>query len=237
MSGVLIVFATALSACGFDDSLYFGWDDRRVICARSIDDSERSVDVPGLLQRMDDAITYRQVYNLYSHVPGMTVSYDLIDQVLDGAVARQLSFVTYGDMLDASDPRGGLALAFDDQSVDAWFTLRDTLRRHGARVTFFVTRYLQLPDQARAELRELAADGHDIEAHGVDHLDAVKYVAAHGMEAYLRDEALPSVDALVADGYPASVFAYPFGSHDEDIDRALLDHVALVRTTAGPCPW
>jgi peptidoglycan-N-acetylglucosamine deacetylase len=152
-------------------------------------------------------------------------------------VRRGLAFVTYRDMLDLSDPRAGLSLAFDDDAIDAWSTLRETLAAHDARVTFFVTRYHAQSAEARAQLAALAADGHDIEAHGVDHLDATAYVAAHGMEAYLRDEALPSIDQLVADGYPASVFAYPFGVHDDAIDRALLDHVALVRTTAGPCPW
>jgi peptidoglycan/xylan/chitin deacetylase (PgdA/CDA1 family) len=89
----------------------------------------------------------------------------------------------------------------------------------------------------KGELFELAAEGHDIQAHGVDHLSAPEYVATHGLEAYLRDEALPSVDALIADGFPASVFAYPRGERNDEIDRALLEHVDLVRTTAGPCPW
>jgi hypothetical protein len=234
----LVGITAALSGCtGFDDAVFFPWDDRRVLCAQPIDDHMLPYDLGRVLERMDDAVAHREVYDIYAHVPGVSITTEHIERVLDEAVRRKLDFVTYHDMLDRTDPRAGLALAFDDDSVDAWATLRDTLRRHGARVTFFVTRYGQYSDQAKAEIQTLAADGHDIQAHGVNHLDATQYVAEHGIDAYLRDEALPSVDQLVADGYPASVFAYPGGAHTDDIDRAMLEHVDLVRTTAGPCPW
>jgi hypothetical protein len=231
------VAAMWMGCGGFDDALFFGWDDRRVLCAQSIDDINHTLDLPRILGRMDDAAVSHQVYDVYAHVPGMTVSPQLIDRVLEEAAQRDLGFVTYHDMLDRTHPRAGLALAFDDDAVDAWSTLRETLHRHAAHVTFFVTRYHLFSDEAKARLRELAADGNDVEAHGVNHLEAPAYVAAHGLEAYLQDEVLPSVDRLIADGYPASVFAYPRGVHDDEIDRALLEHVALVRTTARPCPW
>jgi hypothetical protein len=232
-----LVCLLAVSGCGFDDALYFPWDDRRVLCAQSIDDLNHLLDLQRVLGRMDDAATYHEVFDIYAHVPGETVSPQLIDRVLDEAASRNLAFVTYHDMLDRTNPRGGLALAFDDARIDQWFTLRDTLRRHNAHVTFFVTRYYDFSETGRAELAQLAADGNDIEAHGVDHLDAVEYAAAHGVDAYVLDQVLPSVDILRADGYPTSVFAYPFGSRNDDLDRALLEHVDLVRTTAGPCPW
>ena len=90
----------ALSGCGFDDALFFGWDDRRVMCGQVIDDIGRDLDVGRVLGRMDDAATYRQVYNVYAHTPGVTVSRAWIDRVLDEAVRRRLAFVTYHDMLD-----------------------------------------------------------------------------------------------------------------------------------------
>jgi hypothetical protein len=234
---ILAFVAVALSACDFDDGMYFGWDDRRVVCAQSIDDLKFLIDLPRVLSHLDEAVAHEEVFDVYAHVPGVTITYELIDRLLDEAVSRKLSFVTYHDMLDHSNPRGGLALAFDDARVDEWFSLRDTLRRHGAHVTFFITRYSEFSEQGRAELAELAADGHDIEAHSVDHLNAVDYSARSSVDAYVTDQVLPSIEILRADGYPATVFAYPFGAHNDQLDRAILEHTDLVRTTAGPCPW
>lgn len=234
--------ALLLAGCGsFDDALYFNWDDRRVVCAQNVDNLDHKLNLTKVVDRMQAAAANRQVYNLYAHVPGAvpgeTVSIELLENVLAEAERLHLGFVTYHDMLDHSAPRAGLALSFDDDAVDAWFAMRGMLRQHGARVTFFVTRYHSMSDATKAELFELAGLGHDIQGHGVEHLSAPQYVAEHGLEAYLRDEALPSIDALVADGLPASVFAYPRGERTDEIDRALLEHVDLVRTTAGQCPW
>jgi hypothetical protein len=237
--GWFVACAGVIAGCtqSFDNSLYFGWDDRRVLCAQVIDDENGIIDLRRLRTHMDDAVAHDEVYDLYGHIPGVSVRPQMVDHVLDDAVARKLSFVTYRDMLDLSDPRAGLALAFDDNAVDAWMTMRETLTRHGARVTFFVTRYAQMSDEYKADLKLLAADGPDIEAHGVNHLDAAKYVADHGLDAYLQDEVLPSISVLIADGYPVHAFAYPFGSHSAEIDQALLQHIDLVRTTNSPCPW
>jgi len=233
-----VTCATALAACSadFNDELYFRWDDRRVQCSQVIDDRNFLVDMHRLADRMDDAVAHGAVYNIYAHIPGQTIDLAMIDRLLAKAERRHLSFVTYRDMLDVSDPRPGLALSFDDDAVDAWLTMRDILKEHHARVTFFVTRYAAMTPEARAGVRQLADDGHDIEAHSVNHLNAPKYVADHGLDAYMKDEALPSIAVLEADGYPVTTFAYPFGARSAELDHALLEHVAMVRATAGTCP-
>jgi peptidoglycan/xylan/chitin deacetylase (PgdA/CDA1 family) len=234
---VSLVAGALLSGCTFNDKLFYDWDDRRVLCSMSIDDDKPGFELAQVLDHLDEAAATGEVFNAYAHQPGLSIQLATIDHVLEAAEARGLDFVTYSELLDRTAPRAGLALAFDDDDVAGWLTIRDTLRRHGAHVTFFVTHYAAMTDEARAGIRQLASDGHDIEAHGVDHAHAPAYVAAHGLDAYLADEALPSIDVLVADGYPAVAFAYPFGERTEALDRALLEHVALVRTTAGPCPW
>jgi peptidoglycan/xylan/chitin deacetylase (PgdA/CDA1 family) len=136
-------------------------------------------------------------------------------------------------------------LSFDDQAVDTWYAARPMFAAHGARVTFFITRYWIFSAQGRDELHQLAADGHDIEAHTIDHLRAPDYVADHGLRAWLDDEALPSIDVLTADGFdPPVAFAYPFGVRTGETDRAMLDHVSVLRSVsfsfsapvADPCP-
>src|SRR5207249_4999198 len=115
------------------------------------------------------------------------------------------------DLAEGGTRRGGLALAFDDNAPDAWVTMRDALAAHGARVTFFVSRWSEMTAPQHAEIVELARDGHDIEPHTVNHLHGPDYVAQHGMDAYLNDEVLPSFQVLVDAGFPPPrAFAYPF---------------------------
>ena len=100
-----------------------------------------------------------------------------------------------------------------------------------------------LDAERRAALHELALRGHAIEAHSVDHLRAPLYVEQHGLTAYLRNEALPSVEWLRADGFDVTSYAYPYGARTSEIDAALLARIPLVRSVsftwtgvADPCP-
>jgi hypothetical protein len=63
------------------------------------------------------------------------------------------------------------------------------------------------------------------------------------MDAYLSDEIDPSIDALVAEGFNVTTFAYPFGVRTDETDQALLTRVKLLRSIAvtytgieNPCP-
>jgi peptidoglycan/xylan/chitin deacetylase (PgdA/CDA1 family) len=134
-------------------------------------------------------------------------------------------------------------LSFDDTSVDAWVSTLPLLAQYHARVTFFVSRYRELSDAQHAELHQLAAAGHDVEAHSVQHLRAPVYVEERGLAAYLADEAQPSIDALVGEGFDVTTYAYPFGDRTSELDRALLARVQLLRSVAftypidsGGCP-
>ena len=74
------------------------------------------------------------------------------------------------------------------------------------------------------------ADGHELQAHGVNHLREPPYVEANGLQALLDNEVLPSIEAMRADGYPVEAFAYPFGARTSEIDDAVLEHVSIVRS-------
>jgi peptidoglycan/xylan/chitin deacetylase (PgdA/CDA1 family) len=163
--------------------------------------------------------------------------------VLAGARDRGLAFITYDDFARGDVASPGLALSFDDTSVQAWVDLIPLFARYGARVTFFVSRYVALDDADHALLHQLADAGHAIEAHTVLHLHAPDYVAHHGLATYLEDEVVPSIDALRTDGFDVAAFAYPFGERTEEIDRAILDYVPVLRSVSytwspieSPCP-
>src|SRR5690606_37432110 len=119
---------------------------------------------------------------------------------------------------------------FDDAAVDAWYEIRELLSAHGAKVSFYVTRFDRINQERRDKLRELEADGHSIEAHSLRHLVAPDFVEEHGLRAYMDREALPSIELLREAGFDPVAYAYPFGARTSEIDRALLEHVQMVRS-------
>ena len=227
-----------LAGCHDEHWLTYPWDDRRIVCSQTIDDLTE--DAPWNLVEDQMAVAERTgaVLTLHAHAPGVTISTEAIARVLHRAEEHHLEFLTYRDLSPDATPRAGLALAFDDNAIDAWYGIRDLLRENGARVTFFVTRWYSRSDGERAELAELAADGHDVEPHSVHHLHAATYVLQHGLAAYLANEALPSIDGLTQAGYPPpTVYAFPFGEDSIAIDDAMFEHVPRLRVSPGSCPY
>jgi peptidoglycan/xylan/chitin deacetylase (PgdA/CDA1 family) len=239
------------TGCGFerldrvDEIFSRPGDGRRVLCATGLDDVAGN-DLDSIRAGLDRAASRGEVIHLYGHSPGKTARAGKVETVIAEAAARGLAFVTYPQLVDgAAVPNGGIALSFDDTDVHAWYTLRDAFRQVGGRATFFVSRYDAIDAARKARLAELFADGHAVEAHTVRHQHAPDYVEEHGLTAYLREEALPSIHRLRDDGYPVRAYAYPFGARTEELDDALLDHVEVLRAVTfttelplveDPCP-
>lgn len=228
-----------LGGCHDEDRLTYGWDDRRVLCSLSVDDLSSDVD----WDHVDETLAYASregvVALLHAHVPGETIRMQTIDDLLTLADQYGLAFVRHDELSTFGEPRAGLALAFDDQATQAWTDMRDVFAAHGARVTFYVTRFTYYTDENKAQIAQLAADGHDIEAHTVNHLHANDYVAEHGIDAYLADEVVPSFQVLRDAGYMPSSFAFPFGQASESTINAVLDvpGVERLRVSPGSCPY
>ncbi len=236
-SAVVLVGAM-LAGCHDEDWLTYPWDDRRVLCSQAIDDLTATAPWDVVQDQMQVAEHTDSVLLLHAHTPGRSITTAAIKRVLIMAEQHHLAYLTYRELDPQAAPRAGLALAFDDSAIDAWFSVRDLLAAHGAHVTFFVTRWYSSTDQERGELRELADDGHDVEPHSVNHLNAPDYVRAHGLAAYLDDEVKPSIDGLIEAGYPPpTIYAYPFGRDTDELDTALLEIVPRVRVSPGSCPY
>jgi Polysaccharide deacetylase len=233
------VFVVVLTGCHDYDSLTYGWDDRRLLCSQSVDDLSQDYDV----QLVEDLFRYAEDNNvvalLHAHEPGRTVSLDAIEYTLSQADRHHLDYVGY-DELDAEHaPHAAFAFAFDDDSIDAWFAARDVFAAHGAHVTFFVTRFAGFTEEGKFELQQLAADGHHIEAHSIDHVSSKTYVDEHGLDAYIAEEVVPSFEVLRADGYAPTSFAFPFGSATETTWNRVLATAGVdrVRLSPGDCPY
>jgi hypothetical protein len=241
-----LAFAVALAGCHVDisdvDGAFYNGDGRRVHCAINLDTSanNRAASIDSGLDRARDRA---EVVELYAHDPGVSMPMSRISYVLQGAIDRGLTFVTYTDFAHGEGTGPGLALSFDDTFVDDWMAMRPLLQAFHARVTFFVCRYHTLAPSQRAGLQQLAADGHDIEPHTVHHLRAPEYVENHGLNAYLHDEVDPSIEALRDDGFDVNAFAYPYGARTGELDAAIARRVPVLRSVAfsytladDPCP-
>lgn len=223
----------ALAACHRGEAKRFGprfFTDglgSHVFCSKGLD---RTHEWPHdeLAASLEHALDAKVVLQTFAHAPTLDLAEYVAD--FDWATANGVKMVTFKDI--ASGFKGaGWAFTIDDDEVDTWYAWRERLRQHHVRATFFVTRYDKLTDAQKAELRELAKDGHDIEAHGVAHANALDYVKLHSLDAYVRDEVMPSSTALAE--FQPIAFAYPYGAHDHAIDNALLMHFKLLRTTGG----
>ncbi|HEY0191977.1 MAG TPA: polysaccharide deacetylase family protein [Kofleriaceae bacterium] len=218
-----------------DDNVYYqGVDQPRVLCASSIDD-RYTVGAGELDDALSRAHADGSTVHLYAHDPGRTIALSEVESVISLAASHGMDFVTYA-ALGTGGAHGSLALSFDDNSVADWTAMRPLLAKYGAKVTFFVTRYLVMTDDEHQQLHDLEADGHDVEFHTVAHLEAVTYVTAHGLDAYLADEILPGLAAMQADGYTITSFAYPFGQRDAELDAALTPYFEHIRAIESTCP-
>jgi peptidoglycan/xylan/chitin deacetylase (PgdA/CDA1 family) len=183
-----------------------------------------------LIASLEHARENKLVLQTFGHAPKLDFAEYVSD--FDWAANNGVQMVTFKDL--ANGFKGaGCAFTVDDSDVDIWWSWRERLRQHHVKATFFVTGYDKLTDAQKQELRELAKDGHDIEAHGKAHENALDYIKAHDLDTYMRDEVLPSKTALVTDGFSPIAFAYPYGAHNTTIDTALLAQFQLLRTTGG----
>jgi peptidoglycan/xylan/chitin deacetylase (PgdA/CDA1 family) len=156
----------------------------RVQCSKGID-RDHGWKHEVLVASLETARERGVVLHTFGHAPKLDLDAYLVD--FDWAAQSGIPLVTFAD-LGAGHAGPGWAFTVDDDDVDTWYSWRESLRAHHAKLTFFVSRYEGMTEHQKTELRALASDGHDIEAHGKAHENAVDYVAASGIEAYVRDE-------------------------------------------------
>ena len=245
---VVVAACIALCACRASidelEGAYYAWDGREVHCSVEIDD-RAGFSIAQIEAGMDRARDTGEVLELLVHTPGVSVTLERFEQVLAAAEARGLPFLTATELLRGV-PRAGVALMYDDWHTPAWLETAPMLSEYGARVTMYVARYPTMSEERRAQLAELEAAGHDIEAHSVKHLRGPTFVEEYGLHAYVEDEVKPSIELLRADGYEVLSYAYPFGVRTDETDHAILDDgaVEMVRALAkprqlraNPCPY
>jgi PKD repeat protein len=129
----------------------------------------------------------------------------------------------------------GVAITFDDNSIENWYAIRSVLKTYNANVTFFVSNYATLGESEIGMLRTLQADGHEIGYHGYGHLDASIYLENHTISEYMSNEIINGVTLMQTDGFNPVDFSLPNGHGDDNssLINALEQHFIHIRGTNG----
>lgn len=129
------------------------------------------------------------------------------------------------------ESQAGIVLTFDDDFVDEWFTTNNLLKPYDWKATFFVTKFNQLSTDKVQKLKILKEEGHEIAAHGLNHLNAPAYIGTHSNTSYLEEEIFPMLKLMNENNLTPTSFAYPYGARDTSIDQILLNEFQIIRGT------
>ena len=127
--------------------------------------------------------------------------------------------------------QAGVVLSFDDSYVNEWFEADKELRCYAWKATFCVSEINTLNHSEITKLQKLQSEGHEIAGHSYNHLDAKKFVAHNGIEAYIHQEIDPMMRLMHFYSLKVTSFAYPFGFRNATIDAGLSDKFKILRGT------
>jgi len=138
---------------------------------------------------------------------------------IDWLARHGARFVTVSQLLAADDPRGMVAITFDDGYADNYWHAWPALRRYAAPATVYLAPEIEgIERLTPAMIHELQADGWEFGAHTVRHCHLPS--TAPGAA---RDEITDSRRAVEAiTDRPCRSFSYPFGKYRPE-------HVEMVR--------
>ena len=127
--------------------------------------------------------------------------------------------------------KAGVVLSFDDDYVNEWFDADKKLRNYSWKATFCVSKINTLNRSEIDKLLKLQSEGHEIAGHGFNHLNAKKFVAQNGIDAYINQEINPMLTLMHFYSLKVTSFAYPFGFRNAVIDAGLLSKFKVLRGT------
>lgn len=128
--------------------------------------------------------------------------------------------------------QSGVVITFDDDYVDEWFEVNNILQIYDWKATFFVTNFNQLTTDKILKLKDLKSLGHEIGAHGLNHLNTLTFIEANGTNEYLNQEIYPMLNLMNDNDLSTTSFAYPYGSRNTLTDNLLLNEFQIIRGTS-----
>lgn len=144
-----------------------------------------------------------------------------------------LAFISCEKKAEKPKPyQAGVVISFDDAYVDEWFNADKVLKKYNWKATFCVCRIDSIGAPQIKKLLELQKEGHEIAGHGYHHYNAVKFVAAHGINEYVKQEIEPMMASMKRLSFNVTSFAYPYGERSDAIDKALTTKYKVIRGRA-----
>jgi len=128
--------------------------------------------------------------------------------------------------------KAGVVLSFDDAYVDEWFEADQTLKKYAWKASFCTCRIDSIGAPQLSKLLQMQKNGHEIAGHGYHHFNAVKYVAANGIDNYIKAEIDPMLASMKRLSLNVTSFAYPYGERSKELDEALAPKFNIIRGRA-----
>ena len=127
--------------------------------------------------------------------------------------------------------KSGVLLTFDDGwNLSLWRQHLPLFEKYGTRCTFFINGAHNFNTNDDQAIKEIHDAGHEIAAHGANHIRAPEFIKEKGVSAYLRSEIEPLNAVLKTKGYEPTSFAYPMGDRNDTVDMALMSYYRHVRS-------
>lgn len=126
---------------------------------------------------------------------------------------------------------GGVVITFDDKAIEEWYVADSLLKNYEWKATFCISNINNCTSKEIQKIHELENVGHEIAGHGLNHVNSVEYVSAHGVNSYLNDEIIPMITIMENESIIINSFAYPFGARNDLTDNALIDYFKIIRGT------
>jgi len=137
------------------------------------------------------------------------------------------------NILHPTQNSSGVAITFDDTTINSWFGQRAMFNKYGAKVTFFVSHFFSLDAVQINKLKLLEADGSEIGCHTYSHKGVYKDFNGDvsRVNEYIQDQIVPARDLMVNAGFNPVSFAYPYGEHQVAYDAAVRAYFPNIRLT------
>jgi len=132
------------------------------------------------------------------------------------------------DLLEG-DLEPGVALTFDDASIDKWVELLPMFQRYGVKATFFICTACSDNSLDTSKLLQLFKAGNEIGSHTLHHITVTNYLKLHTLDDYYNFEIVPTLDYFKSLNIPVSSFAYPGGDNSDASDNYLSKYFSKLR--------
>jgi peptidoglycan-N-acetylglucosamine deacetylase len=132
-------------------------------------------------------------------------------------------------------PSSGVAITFDDNRVDNWYTYLPFFDSAGVKLTFYISNYNKLKPEQKRKLAVIQSHGHEIAFHTTNHYNMQDYLykQKHTIEELMRCEVEAGLKLMNNDGFYPTTFAYPYGVHNGLLDKTLMRYFKSVRALNG----